>query len=298
MMQIYKSCFDNKVVDVLNDQEKGGKAVLLFNHGLGDFVLFLPLFEELRERFEDGLGEHNWKLYIGCNPERNFKQLYDKCVIMDAPYGKYDGEYDIIFNIIYPEPPRDNNELTNFNNLFYVPNIETISKPYLCNYLEIGLENFKWKPYNFNCTPNNNSNLIGVHFFGHTSVQNKDADYFTAKRIWNQLILAGYDPFEIQMLPLDILEDTETPSFITSENSLRFDYPNLKIMVDKILKCKCFIGVDSGPIYLAGSLLGFDKVLGLQRKREFKKVLPEKINIVDIDGHFDMEIIDFIRGIR
>ena len=176
MMKIYKDCFNNKVVDVLNAQEKGGKAVLLFNHGLGDFILFLPLFEELRNRFENGLNKHNWELYIGCNPERNFKQIYNKCVIMDAPYGKYEEEYDIIFNIVYPEPPRTNNELTNFNSLFYVPDIKTISKPYLCNYLEIGLENFEWKPYDFVCISNSNSNLIGIHFFGHTSVQNKDAE--------------------------------------------------------------------------------------------------------------------------
>lgn len=298
MMKIFQNCFDNKVVDVLNDMNSGGKAVLLFNHGLGDLVLFLPLFEELRNRFENGLGKHNWDLYIGCNPERNFKQLYDKCVIMNGPYGKYEDQFDIIFNIIYPEPPRNDSELSNFKGKFYVPNIETISKPYLCNYLEIGLENFEWKPYKFNYDfKNKHSKLIGTHFFGHTSIQNKNADYFTAKRIWNQLILAGYEPFEIQMLPLDILEDTETPSFITKENSIRFEYPNLKIMINKILECKCFLGVDSGPIYLAGSLLGFDKVLGLQRKREFKKVLPQKINILDIDGHFDMEIVDFIRGI-
>lgn len=42
-----------------------------------------------------------WDLFIGCNPERNFKYLHSKCVIMDSPYGKYSDIFDIIFNIIY-----------------------------------------------------------------------------------------------------------------------------------------------------------------------------------------------------
>jgi len=294
MMKIVQNCFDEKVCHVLDMHvafNKPGKAVLLFNHGLGDFVLFLPLFEELSNQYP------NWDLYIGCNPERNFKYLHPKCVIMDGPYGKYEDIYDIIFNIIYPEPPRNEDELKSIKAMFNVIGIETITKPYLCNKVEIGLSDFFWEPYNFKFKLNNkNSKKIGVHFFGHTSVKNKDADYETAEFIWKQIKDAGYKPFEIQMLPLDILEFTETPEFI-GKDTIRYQFPNLKIMCEEILQCRCFIGVDSGPIYLAGSILGFRNILGLQRKREFKKVLPEKITILDIDKSFDTEIIDFIKGI-
>lgn len=291
MMHIFESCFDNKIFDVL-ENSKPGKAVLLFNHGLGDFVLFLPLFDRLCKEFL------NWDLYVGCNPERNFKYLHPRCVIMDAPYGKYDSEYDYIFNIIYPEPPRNDNELKSMNNRFTVNNIEKISKPYLCNILEIGLKNFIWEPYKFPYKVNNKeSKKIGVHFFGHTSVQNKDADYFTAELIWNEIKEAGYNPFEIQMLPLNILEFTETPKFI-GNSSIRNQFPNLRIMCENILECICFLGVDSGPIYLAGSLLGFDKVLGLERFRKFNKVLPQQINVIDIENYrSNGSIIDFIKGI-
>jgi hypothetical protein len=289
-MKIYETCFDNKVVDILNG-EKGKKAILLFNHGLGDFVLFLPLFQELCNRSPD------WDLYIGCSPNRNFKFLHPKCIIVDSPYGKYSDTFDIIMNIVYPEPPRDEKELQFFNSKFSVKNIETISKPYLCNELEIGLKNFEWKPYEFPWEEQNyNSKTIGVHFFGHTSVENKDADNLVAKYIWKEIKKCDFNPFEIQMVPLNTLRDVEVPDFITKEESLRFQFPNLRLMVSKLLECKLFIGVDSGPIYLAGSLIGFDKVLGLQRKREFKKVLPEKITILDIDRNIDSEIRDWIEG--
>lgn len=291
MMKIFESCFDNKVANVL-EESNPGKAVLLFNHGLGDFVLFLPLFDRLCKEFL------NWDLRIGCNPERNFKYLHPKCVIMDAPYGKYAEEYDFIFNIIYPEPPRNDNELKSMNSRFTVNKIETITKPYLCNTLEIGLKNFIWEPFKFPYRPNNKeSKKIGVHFFGHTSIQNKDADFSVAKSIWYEIKNAGFIPFEIQMLPLSILEVTDTPEFI-GENTIRYNFPNLRIMVENILECKCFLGVDSGPIYLAGSLLGFDKILGLEKTRKFNKVLPQQINIIDIENYKNNgSVIDFIKGI-
>jgi hypothetical protein len=300
MLRIVQECFNEKVANVLDsykvmenkDIGKEFKAVLLFNHGLGDFVLFLPLFDKLCKMYPE------WDLYVGCNPERNFKYLHPKCVIMDGPYGKYEGIYNIIFNIIYPEPPRNENELIEFNNKFHVDNIEKITKPYLCNILEIGLDEFEWKPYKFGFELNNKeSKRIGVHFFGHTSIQNKDASYETAEFIWNQIIKAGFEPFEVQMLPIDVIQVTETPNFI-GDRTIRYNFPNLRIMCNAIQSCKSFIGVDSGPIYLAGTILGFDKVLGLERNRKFNKVCPEMMNVLNIENYRGTEIIDFLNGLK
>lgn len=293
MLRTVQTCFEEKVFDVLHNYRDSQKVLLLFNHGLGDFVLFLPLFDELCRSFL----RHD--IYIGCNPERNFQYLHPKCRIINAPYGKYEGVYDIIFNILYLEPPRNSSELNSFSNRFYVQNIHKISKPYLCNELEIGLPIFVWRPYEFNLELNNkDSKRVGVHFFGHTSVQNKDVSFEVAEKIWNQIKKAGYEPFEIQMLSINAIEEVKIPKFI-GENTIRYQFPNLKIMCENILKCRCFLGVDSGPIYLAGSLLGFNRVLGLQRLREFKKVLPEKINILDVEEKFDIKAItDFIKGVR
>jgi hypothetical protein len=293
MLSIFETCFNEKVINVLETYETPGKAVLLFNHGLGDFILFLPLFEQLCDYCE------GWDLYIGCSPERNFKYLHKKCVIMDSPYGKYEGVYDIIFNIIYPEPPRDENELKNIKGRFSVEKVETITKPYLCNELEVGLPRFVWKPHKIRFKRKAvDSKIIGVHFFGHTSVQNKDSDVSTAEFIWNQIKEAGFKPFEIQMLPLSVLKDEETPKFI-GKDTIRYQFPNLRIMCESIKKCKGFIGVDSGPIYLAGSILGFENVLGLERLRKFNKVCPVKMNILDIEDYRrGTEVIDFVKGLR
>jgi hypothetical protein len=262
------------------DEEKPGKAVLIFNHGLGDFVLFLPLFEKLCEKYK------NWDIKIGFNPERNYKYLYPNSVILNSPYGKYSGIYDVLFGIFYPEPPRNREEFNNFTAKFTVDKIETITKPYLCNKIEIGLKNFKWTPFKFPFKLNNkNSKRIGVHFFGHTSIANKDASYSDAEIIWNEIINYGYEPYEIQMIPLEQIPEIETPGYINKNNSLRYEFPNLRLMVDEIVKCKYFVGVDSGPIYLSGSILGFDKVIGLEKLRLFNKVLPVNIKKVDINNY-------------
>lgn len=293
-MYIIDNCVENKIYRVLKDFGESGKACILFNHGLGDYCLFLPLFNSLCEKFP------KWDIKIGYSPERNYYFIHPNSVVMNGPYGKYEDIYDIIFNLTYYEPPRNDKEFIYLNSkIGHVRKLKTISKPYLCNELEIGLEYFKWKPYKLNIElENNNSNLIGVHFFGHTSVQNKDLSYDKGEIIWEEIKKAGYEPFEIQMIPLNLLDSTEIPYFINRNNSIRFEFPNIRIMSKKISQCKYFIGVDSGPLYLAGSILGFDKCIGLERLRKFDKVLPIEIKKIDAEKYINGSVFNLLKELN
>lgn len=276
MMRIVHSCYEEKVCDFLTKYESG-KCCILFNHGLGDFILFLPIFEELVKRFE------KWDLYIGCTPDRNFKYLHPKVRIIDAPYGKYGDEFDIMCNIQYPDAPRNLTTIEYYKKLG-IEDADTISKPHLCNKMEIGLDSFEWKPYKLNVKGNKVEKKVGVHFFGYSKGKEKNVPMDIAEKLWDSLKMNGFIPFEIQMIPIEHLNVIEQPSFISKEETLRFEFPNLKKMCEEIATCSLFVGVDSGPLYLAMSILGPEKCIGLEGLRKFDKVLPHGVVCVEINS--------------
>jgi len=53
-------------------------------------------------------------------------------------------------------------------------------------------------------------------------------------------------------------------------------------MIEEISKCKFFIGVDSGPIYLASALLGTDYIVGLENQKKHNNFLPKHIVTVPV----------------
>jgi hypothetical protein len=53
-------------------------------------------------------------------------------------------------------------------------------------------------------------------------------------------------------------------------------------MKDEIAKCRYFIGVDSGPLYLASSILGHENLIGLENKKRIAYYCPKHMQTVSI----------------
>jgi hypothetical protein len=287
-MKIVQNCVNEKVYSVLCNLKKNtGKVGIFFSHGLGDCVLFIPLFNELIRVFPD------WDLYLCFNPVRNYSFLHSKSKIIKSPFGNYGNFFDVLFNLSYFEAPRNNNDILNFQKKFGIDSkiSKNLVKPFVCNLLEIGLPNFKWEPLKLDIEEDlKYINRIGVHFFGRPSSGiNRDIDLKVAELVWKELEWLGYKPFEIQMFSDDV-PYFEAPDFIGT-NTLRDIKADLRIMSKEISKCKYFLGIDSGVIYLAGSILGFDKCIGLEKERKFNKVLPINIDLIDIYSYKEMDTI-------
>lgn len=292
-MQIIQNCLDLKIYDVLKDNENC-RALIMFNHGIGDTILFLPIFEELNKLFP------NCKIQLGCYPEKNYKFLHEKVKVVDAPFGKYAEEYDFIFDIQYMDVPR-NQVLINYYKNNGIADIEAMAKPELCNLLEVGISNFKWTNFKLDINISMmypNPKLVGLHFFGHSDKIDKDCPIETAERIWNEVKEAGFIPFEMQMIPVSLIGTMELPHFISEEETLRFTFPNIRILCENIAKCSKFIGVDSGPLFLAGSILDYKNCIGLEYKRELFKVVPFSTNLkkVDIFNYIPGTVAKILKG--
>jgi len=259
------------ILEQINNVE--GMVLLIFNHGLGDFCNFLPVFFELQKQTKT-------KLVIGSDSKRQLKEIYPNVVYVDSEI--FDKNiYSFIYRVRYPEP---------CNSCLPVEHMTEMPKPYICASLEFGIPNFIWKPYRHMVERNKVIKRIGLHFFGHSSSLLKFCPQIIAEKIWQGIIEAGYMPFEVHMRPQFRLDydcsanDIEKDVFplATPENSLRFEEPNLKRLIEEIAKCEIFIGVDSGPLYLASAILGSDKVIGLENEKYIGAYFPTHINTISV----------------
>lgn len=253
-------------------REKSGRLLLVFNHGVGDFILFLPVFEEMKRQFPQ------LNISIGAQYKRGFEVIYPDIVCADFPYVlKQFGLFDYVYEVHYP------NAIDQF---ISIADSTEPAKPYLAAYYEFGMSPFEWAPYKLAEVRAPFKN-VGVHFFGHTGEKEKNCSQDVAEAIWDEIIEAGYTPFEIHMRPQlrnEYLEDLEGDSFkyATEDNSLRFQNPDLGVMRDAIRSCTWFIGVDSGPLYMSTAILGQSRLIGLENEKRIHNFIPIHFNTVSI----------------
>jgi len=247
-----------------------GRSLFIFDHGLGDFVLYLPVHKEFVK--QTGIN-----VALASPMKRQFHKLDPSVISYESldPKG-----YEYTYRIYYPDskahkPPFEYHDEP--------------AKPYLCAYYELGMNEFIWKPHSIkNNSFVENSKRIGVHFFGFTGAEAKFCPNHLTELIWNEVIKAGYEPFECHMRPSfrtdykDCETDGDACHFIDEEHSLRYQKPDLQLMRNEIGKCKYFIGVDSGPLYLAASLLGYDRIIGLENLKRMSYFCPKPFQKVSV----------------
>lgn len=250
-----------KVVDYLKGNTNG-RILLIFRHGLGDIINFLPIFKELKSR------SPNWRIELGLEKNRKLSSIhrniyeYDKLRIRDIHR-----LFTHMFSISYREP---------YGNL--------ISKPMYCNLNEIGLTDFEWSPYELDIELNNkDSDRIGIHFEGNTNQKNKSLKIEQTMELWEYFNEINLSPFEIHNPGFND-NNSMGYSFISRDQTIRFENPTIERMIQEISKCKYFVGIDSGVLYLAMSILGPEKCIGIQKNYIINKYAPIDLNIINIEG--------------
>jgi hypothetical protein len=142
-----------------------------------------------------------------------------------------------------------------------------------------------WTPYRFKRTADP-TKRVGVHFFGHTGAHHKFCPPEVANQIWKEIIEAGFEPFECHMRP-DFRKryndcGIDDACFIPDEQTIRYQKPSLSLLRDSISTCQYFIGVDSGPLYLASSILGHENVIGLENQKRIAYYCPKHISTLSV----------------
>lgn len=247
-----------------------GRSLFIFEHGLGDLINFLPVYYEFIE--QTGV-----RVQIAASEKRQFNLINKNILSINESFDIKKFSYH--YRVLYPDPQ---------NTSLPIEISDESAKPYICGIYELGMNPFVWKPYRMiNKFKVDNSKRVGVHLFGHTGMHKKFCPVDVAEEIWNEIIEAGYEPYECHMTPEFANEypdfvEADSMECLTPDCSLRYERADLSKMIKEIGKCKYFIGVDSGPIYLASALLGVDNIIGLENQKKHNNFIPKHIVTVPV----------------
>ena len=227
---------NRKLIDYLKN---GQNVLILFNdHGLGDVVMFLPLYERLKQMFP---GVH---FNLKCNRGQEFFEEIDR------------SSYDETFYIKFYEFYKWTNVMKN-GRLQTVCMVVNESKPQICCNRELGIPfepslEFTWQPnkpvHTDIVIPDK---TIGVAFQV-TSAQYKNIPYDSAKVVWNTIKECGYTPLEVHFE--HGLKSTNNTKYDFVDNTCRNYQASVENLIGVINQCKGFIGVNTGSFVMATCL--------------------------------------------
>lgn len=232
---------EKKVADYI---KPGDKVLLRFGHGLGDTIMFMPVFERLKTLYP----EVQFDLYLECGQEEIFTSV---------PNGNGEG-YDYVFILHFPMS--EGSDLT---------------KSQKCCTEELGIEPFIGDiKLPFKISP-----MVAVHFHGTALPDSVRCSENVAEKIWNEIITAGKIPIECHFEHIFHNPVNKKYDFIT--NNVRNCTANLHNLIGLLEHCFAFIGVASGPFIAALSIMPL-RTLYLERNHKLesytKQILP-KINL-------------------
>lgn len=232
---------EKKVVDYLED---GQKVLLRFGHGLGDCLLFMPVFWHLKELYP----KVHFDLYLESGQEEIFNSV---------PVGEGD-EYDLIFTLHFPMS--EGTDLT---------------KSQKCCVDELGIEPITEVAQ----LPQKRSPIVAVHFHGTALPNAVGCPEPIAKQIWADIIKAGKIPMECHFEHMFHNPANAKYPFVT--NTCRGCEPNLHSLIGLLQHSFAFIGVASGPFVVGLSTMP-QRMLYLEKAHKLTSYTRYPVPTIDI----------------
>ena len=246
----------------------GMRVLIKFDrHGLGDMIMFQPLYRRLKELYPD----------IEFHLKGNTDQQY----FYDTP----DAPVDVTLDIKFKETPgiSDDNKLW--------------SKPEYCAVKELGIPwdhslEFTWKPDHWNKDLKIKENCIG--FIAQVqSCPDKGLAPGIAQEIWYHIKSKGFTPIEVTFRNLNKNAKNGQCSFI--DYTCRDMEPSVENLIAVIKQCKGFVGVNTGTFCAATCILD-NHVLHLYKRHHFgdfyKRNNPVPEMDCSIQGKLDFGPLD------
>lgn len=222
MPAVIKKYDKKRVVDYL---KPGLRALVKFDwHGLGDMIMFYPLYQRLKELHPD--------------VEWHLKANRDQQYFEETPKA----EVDIIFDISFPETP------SLFRDSSYA-----LSKPEACAVCELGIPwtpdlEFSWKPTKWNEPLRLKNNCIGFVYQVHSD-PSKGLNTGVGANFWRHIQEAGFTPIEVQFNNPNANKKNGRAAF--ANYSCRDFEPSVENLVAVLKQCKGFVGVNTGTFCAA-----------------------------------------------
>jgi len=254
--KVYKDYKRRKVSQIIVDDIPNGSHILIvFWHGLGDLLMFLPIYNYLKIAFKN----HHFDLCV--QPGVGQKEFYPDALEMDESV--FVKNHHTAFVISFP----------------MIEGANSMTKAEYCCVSELGIEKIYLGVY----TPLGVHNkLIGVHFHGTCLPDSTNPDEELCKTIWDDLIGLGYIPIDVHFE--HSFHNPKNKRFPWQLRSCRDIKPNIVVLQSIIQRCHIFIGVASGPFVLACGIMP-KRVIYLEKNHPVDCYLRGFDNIIKLSEY-------------
>lgn len=266
MSTVISQFTDKRVVDHL---KPGMRALVKFdNHGLGDMVMFQPLYQRLKELHP----EVEWHL----------KPNTDQQYFAETP----DAPVDVVFDIHFPETPD-----------FCRNRKYALSKPEACAVFELGIPwskelEFTWEPVKWNKELQLRKDCMGF-VYQVNSDPTKGLNPGLAAIIWRKIQEAGFTPIEVQFRNPNHNQKNGQASFVNY--TCRDFEASVENAISVIKQCRGFVGVNTGTFCMA-TCLHHGHVLHLYKRHHFSPFYKRIDPVPELDctdpGHMNYKALE------
>jgi len=260
MAQVIERMYDDKdkkLVEYITPETK--RILIIFWHGVGDAVMFFKPFEALKQQFPaihfdlafaKGLTQE--VMYPGALLVTGDDLKDDKLKAMD---------YDIVAKVHFPM-----NEAQ-----------QEFTKGEWCCIKELGIE----PVWGHSALPECQNRLVGVHFNITCLPGAANPDEETAKRVWNDILEAGYIPIETHFE--HVFHNPVNKKFDFVDCTVRRAKAEVDSLIGLIRNLGAFVGVVSGNFHIALATLPPERIFFLEK--DFKLECFTKHPIARADIH-------------
>lgn len=243
---------------------------LIFMHGIGDCIMFLPTIKKLMVTYPD--------IIFNIKTLRSQEHLFKYFNIISEPYDEKN------------KIPDTETVITRTIN-FDMP-MKNITKNDTCCIKEIGFGEIDeiYKIYPENTT----SKIIGTHFQNTCLPDLINPSEQQANDVWNIIKNKKLIPLEVHFLHSFANPRNKKYDFINF--TTRSMECNITNMFNVINSCHKFIGVLSGPAHCASMLLGLNNVLFIENKIKITDTIKTKCNVTNSNSETFKKDIEIFLG--
>lgn len=251
-----------KVSDYLNTG-KYSSALFVFHHGLGDCIMWEPVFEELK------------RLYPAINIQQSL-HCGQEALFCSPTFSR--DSYDIVFNIGFPCNDASHPEYT---------------KAEFCCIVELGITPPKTtiKLRNKFPTP-----LVGTHFFSTSCPTTQGIPERAAKRVHDAILNSGLIPIDTDMK--HIWSNSCNKKFSWNTCAIDLAKPDLIKLSGVIQNCRGFCGAASGNLLLATALLPAHKILYIKNNMPLETFTRLPLLTVDVNKYDDGVVNEWLGRLK
>lgn len=250
---------EKKLIEYL---QPGQKVLIKFGHGLGDTLMFMPLFFHLRTLYP----KNQIDIYLECGQEDIFASVRSK-----------DGEgYDLIFSLNFPMSEHTG-----------------LTKVAKCCIDEIGIK-LPSKLDEVAPLALRRSPFVVVHFQGTALPGSVNCPEGIAHQIWSEIIEAGKIPLECHFK--HCFHNPVNKKYLFINRDVRDCKADINSLIALIQYSFAFIGVASGPFIVALSCLP-QRIMYIEKNHPLETYTKEDIPKIDVNNYQQGQVKKWLQSL-